>query len=237
MGKVVSLKNLAFSYDEETTDKILSDAYNRSVGDFKSLRNAKRFHIDIKSLQSLLVNIVLSGAFSVNAIKKDASVKSDECTVSLDELSIMIGNTIYHKNISILEFNTVIEGPGKYYYQHDNIARDLLTLDSGLFEVALCLVCHDMRGTINNLVIKDDRNNIDNVIYYLKLYSTHNSSEFKYVSKLLEGIDSLDQFLVKFGYTNNDGSPSLETFKKACEEKIPQVVQFINNITKEVSTL
>lgn len=118
---------------------------------------------------------------------------------------------------TILNQNVVHAEGNNFYYRHESIARDLLRIDERLFDYAFCTVCEDMGAFINNQVGPGGMSNIESVIFYLKQFSSDKDTSSKlYVSETLEGVSTLDDYLKKFGYVDKNEKPSLNEFKKAC---------------------
>lgn len=82
-----------------------------------------------------------------------------------------------------------------------------------------------MGNNIYNKVGSGGRTNIDDVINFMKIYSSGNSSlQNSYVAKLLENVNGLDDFLTKYQYVDKDGNPSLDVFEKVMGSKSDQIL-------------
>lgn len=179
--------------------------------------------------------IVYAGGKAVNYVSDKISSVFDD-SLSMERLSVKIGaftdSKLQENGYArpILAQNTVhIEG-NDYYYRHESIAKDLLRLDSRLFDYAFCNICDDMGPNRGNQVGPGGMSNIESVIFYLKQYSSDKDTESKvYVSEVLDGVSSLDDYLSKFGYVDKEGKPSLNEFRKVCDSNAEVIAAILQS--------
>lgn len=243
MGRVVNVSSLMDVNDKDALVKMVERAQKNSVHITKTVRNSKRFYVDIKKINQLMMVIAISCALNVGAITAAEIVHDvqefDE--PKLEDVSQEISSMIYENSeesmhgvyySSIVSKNKILKNMNdldNYYYNHEGIAKDLLKLDGDAFDYAFCSVCVDMGNNINNLVGVGGRSNIDSVIFYLSLYSSIEGREVNdYVKNAFNGIENLEDYLFKNGYVDKDGEPSVEAFKKSCDERAGEVLASIS---------
>lgn len=249
----------------ETLVISLSNAKKASVkrkDDSKSVERKTVIEIvDLKMIGSKMAAVVLSGVIVVAAVHNTGLVIESGAEMvknigssissvfnndlSMSKLSKEIGALTDSKleengyAQSILSQNTVHTGESNiFYYKHENIAKDLLSLDNRLFDYAFYTVCEDMQPYINNQVGPGGMSNIDSVIFYLKQYSSDKDSNSKaYVSEVLDGVMSLNDYLTKFGYVDKEGKPSLSEFRKVCNDNAELIASILHNGPSEGAKL
>lgn len=218
-------------------------------------------NVDLKKIGNKIAAVVLSGVIVVATVKGAGVViesgaeivKNIETSVSsifnndlsMSKLSKEIGALTDSKleengyARSILNQNTVRTGESNiFYFKHESIARDLLSLDHRLFDYAFYTVCEDMQPYINNQVGPGGMSNIDSVIFYLKQYSSDKDTETKvYVSEILDGVQSLDDYLTKYNYVNKDGTPTIVEYRKACNDNAEVIASILRNGPSEGAKL
>lgn len=244
MSRVVDLQSIMDVNDEDALVKMVNRARDNSVNDKKTVRNAKRFYVDIKELKKLMLVLVTSCALTVGAVGvvNAAQIVKDFDKPKLEDVSQEISSVIYGSSeesmhgvhySSIANKNKVYnrsDDMNSFYYNHEGIAKDLLKLDGDTFDYAFCSVCVDMGKNINNLVGVGGRSNIDSVIFYLSLYSNMEGREINdYVKNAFNGIDNLNDYLVMNGYVDKNGEPSLDAFRKYCNEHASEVLVSIQD--------
>lgn len=243
MDRVVNLHSIMDVNDNEALLKMVKRAQDNSVGAKKTVRNSKRFYVDIKELKKLMVVITVSCALTLGVVGvvQVSQAVQDLDKVKTEDVSEEIASMLYSSSeeslhgayySSILGKNTVHNRNNDqdvYYYNHDGIAKDLLKLEGDAFDYAFCSVCTDMGKNINNLVGVGGRSNIDSVIFYLGLYSSINGKEFNnYVKNAFDGVESLNDYLVLNNYVDRNGEPSFDAFKKYCDERAGEVLASIS---------
>lgn len=242
MGKIVSIDEIINVNDPDALVKMVERAQKNSVGAKKTVRNAKRFFVEMKEIKRLLVAIVVSCALSLgsvtvvnaaNFVNNLDKISTKDVTEEIVSMLYGSGEEILHgaHYSGIVSKNTVFNrnsGSSNYFYNHEGIAKDLLKLDGDSFDYAFYSVCDDMGKNINNLVGVGGRSNIDSVIYYLSLYSNVEGSSFnEYVQSQFSDVSSLNDYLIKNNYVDKNGVPSLEAFRKSCDIKAPEVLTSI----------
>ena len=68
MDRVVNLHSIMDVNDNEALLKMVERAQDNSVGAKKTVRNSKRFYVDIKELKKLMVVITVSCALTVGVV-------------------------------------------------------------------------------------------------------------------------------------------------------------------------
>lgn len=234
-------------YDELEELKNLERARARSVRKERQERRERKTRLlEInaeklkgKAIPALLVGVALVGS----ALFVKGSVDKINSPLSMHILSGDIGSMVssnddpIYSGMSILSQNT-IRIPKGFYYQHEEIAKDLLKIDDRLFDYAFCTVCDEMGANLNNEVGVGGRSNIDSVIYYLKNIASDKDSSLssEYVASKLDGVTSLDDFLLKYGFVDKEGKPSLKEFKATCDKNSQVIADILESSIKDKGT-
>lgn len=195
-------------------------------------------NVNMDDLRRRLAKIVITVvgvlvALNVGLNTIDGLVGDINDPLKMENMSRKIGSIVRQVDDpgmqTILSQNTYRVGDTVMYNQ-EGIAKDLLTFDSSVFDYALCSVCNDMGTNMNNNVGVQGMSNIDSVIYYLKMYSNMDGKYFnQYVSNLFRDVNSLDDYLLKNGYVDGGGNPSIEVFKTACNNNAQNVYDSIKS--------
>ena len=199
-------------------------------------RNTFLENVDFDVLRKRILKIITFGVASLVAINMVFNVKGDlDNPLRMEKMSIELGSMVSEIDSShiqtILDKNTYRSGEYIVYNQ-EGIAKDLLTFDSSIFDYALCSVCNDMGNSMNNNVGIHGMSNIDSVIYFLKMYSGMKGKYFnQYVSNVFSNVDNLNDYLVKNGFVDSKGSPSMDAFKSACDSNAKNVYDSIKSQT------
>ena len=224
-----SLKSI-FDNKEIDLDRfksVVDKARANSVNNSKVERKRVFFNIDMKDLKKVIAGVVISAFVVVSG----ANYVVDKYNDNMVNVSSLIGATIYDdESVSILSHNTGRNGE-VYYYNHDAIARDLLKLDSELFDYAFCSLCNDMGNSIDDRVGISGLSNVDSVIFYLRLYSKVDGIyPNEDISNRLRGINTLDEFLIRNNYVDNAMNPSFASFKNSCDDNVENIQSIIQNL-------
>lgn len=212
----------------------LETARNKSVGVLAILRNTIVERVDINKLKKAIAGVVASAFILVSGV---VLVNEFNDPTNMNNLSREIGGLVREykdgeTKISIVAQNTY-RNEDVAYYNQEQIAIDLLKLDKDIFDYGFCSVCVDMGDNINNKVGVDGKSNIDSVIYYLKKYSGEDSEKFNsYVSEKFKDVNTLNEFLIKNGYLDKDGGPSLDAYIESCEKNAQNVFEIIESQDK-----
>ncbi len=217
-------------------------ARSNSVGASSVIRRTRTNNMEARRIKAKILSIVLSATVIVGSVTlvKNA-VDNLNSPLNMTNLSREIGgivNVVENdildiKNISIVNQNTHRNGD-TFFYNQEDIAKDLLKLDSRLFDYAFCTVCTDMAENINNKVGIGGRSNIDSVIYYLKQYASGDGKlASEYVAEEFKDINSLNEYLVKNGYVNKKGEPSLDKFIEVCNENAEIIRSVLDGESEE----
>lgn len=212
--------------------------------DAKALKNARKNSVDVQlieritstlnvemdTIKKMVAGVVVASLVLAGSVKLVNS--GLDRIQQMPNISQKIGSILYEEetdSLSIVSHNTHRNGNISYYSQ-DAIARDLLRLDSSLFDYAFCAVCNDMGRDINNKVGIGGKSNIDSVIYFLKLYSSIDGGFMNdYVRNSFEGIETLDDYLIKNGYVDKAGNPSYSVFKDYCDENSQVIIDLVQS--------
>lgn len=246
MGKVVSVSDIMDVNDQDALVKMVERARNNSIGVKDTVRNAKRFYVDMREIKKLLSVVIVSCALTLGAVGtiQVSQVIQEKDTIKTEDVTQEIASLLYAngpENLhgahysSIVSKNTIYNNSNdrdNFYYNHEGIAKDLLKLDGDMFDYAFCSVCTDMGKNINNLVGVGGRSNIDSVIFYLGLYSSIEGRANDYIRNSFSGVDNLNDYLVLNNYLDKDGEPSIEEFKKSCDRRAFQVFDSIQKDSK-----
>lgn len=209
-------------------------ALKKSVGVKPTLRNIKIERVDMSNIKKWVVSLLAVGVIVASSV----SVHNYINTPNMNDVSMALGASVMEKNSHSIEHVTTIANQnigigenGTHFYYHDAIARDLLKVDPSMFEYALCTVCNDFGKNINNKVGFGGRSNIDAVIYYLKEYSSNQDGGFYNadISNFFEDVDSFKDFLVKRGFVDKDGGPSMEAFREECDKNTQSIYDILQS--------
>jgi len=214
---------------EKKDTHFLENARKNSIGVELIERITTTLNVDIKVVKNAIVGLIATTLVIANGTKLISSQMNK--TLQMFNVSQEIGSILYDDNrsVSIVSQNTHRNGENSYYSQ-DAIARDLLRLDDNLFDYAFCAVCNDMGKNINNKVGIGGKSNIDSVIYFLKLYSSVDGGFTNdYVRQCFEGVDTLDDYLLKNNYVDKAGNPSYAVFKSYCDENSQVIIDLIQS--------
>jgi len=215
---------------------ILDSARKKSVGAKPVERIVDKKEFSMDAIRVSLVSIMVAATLLAGSVNlTDISINLNS-KLNMHSLSKEIGSIVYNESdnertskISIVSQNTH-GNQGMYYYKQDDIAKDLITLDSSLFDYAFCAVCNDMGNNIYNQVGIGGRSNIDAVIYYLKYYSGIDGTFYnEYVSEAFRDVSSLEEYLIKNNYVDKAGNPSFEVFKQSCNLKAEDIYSILQN--------
>lgn len=230
-----SIEEILKRYDEKEAQEQLARARARSVRAERRERRTRQEKADFQVIKDKLLTVILIGTLLVGGvvIVKGGIDMTANRPLKMENLSGEIGALVNtnkdprYSSMSILAQNTERTQDG-FYYKHEDIAKDLLSLDDSLFDYAFCTICDGMGNNIKNKVGVGGRSNIDAVIYYLKTISGDKSGELSsdYVAREFEGVDELDDYLIKHGYVDKEGKPSIALFKEACDNNA-QVIRDI----------
>lgn len=191
-------------------------------------------NIDMDKLKKCIMGIIVAGLISVSTISIGVNTINEiNNPLNMSNLSREIGGIVSQVDDthlqSIVSQNTHFNGETSYYDQ-EGIAKDLLSLDSSLFDYAFCSVCDDMGSNINNKVGLNGMSNIDTVIYYLNMYSKMDGKYFnQYVSNMFNSVSSLDDYLLKNNFVDGGGNPSIDAFKTACNSNAEAIYDIIKS--------
>jgi len=197
-------------------------------------RETRLENMDMEVLRKRILKIVTTAVGVLVALNMSLNVvDSLNSLLRMENMSREIGSIVRQVEdpgkSTILSQNTYRNANGPYY-NHEGIAKDLLTLDSSVFDYALCAVCNDMGNNINNPVGIHDISNIDYVIFYLKMYSREDGKYFnQYVSEVFRDVNSLNDYLIKNNFVDGGGNPSLDAFKVACNNNAQDVYDIIKS--------
>ena len=209
--------------DIELLQTALEKAKGNSVGDNIDVERVVRtMHVgNVKDLIKGIVGLVLIGSLAIGGVK----IIQD--TVKNNNANIEAKRIIYSLTVgeigSIVSNHTVVnpENRKDYYYQHNEIALDLIKLseiEPLFFDYAFGDVCNSMGTNMNNK-INTGRTNIDEVIYNLRVLSDKGS----YVGIEFRDINSLDDYLIKHNYVTN-GLKDYNKFLKENEDMVNDVI-------------
>ncbi|MCI8331081.1 MAG: hypothetical protein HFE04_03155 [Bacilli bacterium] len=244
MSRVVDLHSMMSVSDVNSLFDMVERARVNSVNAKKLIRSSKRFSVDVNELKKLMFIILASCASMMDSIGEVKSTQSfqDYDNIKLEDVSQAISSMLYGSSegtlhgahySSILSKNKIsdtLNDDNNFRFNHEAIAKDLLKLDGPIFDFAFCSVCVDLGKNINDLVGVGGRTNIDSVIFYLSLYSSIETREVNdYVKKTFDGVDNLNDYLIKYGYVDKNGEPSLEVFRKSCDEHALDVLSSIQD--------
>lgn len=224
--------------DLRITKEELDKARERSLKRANVARKTREEKAKIDIIKKRIAAVVLGATVLVGGVT--FGVKSYNAMTSplnMTSLSREIGaivQTTDDVKLSVLSQNTHRNQNG-YYYNQEEIAKDLLKLDDGLFDYAFCTVCDEMGSNINNKVGVGDRSNIDAVIYYLKDLSSDKDSKFfnEMISKEFANIETFNDYLLSHGYVDKYGGPSIEQFKDYCNSNAQNVLDILENMSQE----
>ncbi len=230
--------------NNEDREAFLKRAKEGSIGVSRTERNTRTYNVDVKRIKAKIIAILMSGALIVGGVTfVKAGIDRFNSPTNMSNMSREIGAIVNQvdgpdemRYISIVSQNTHRNANGPYYSQED-IAKDLLRLDSRIFDYAFCTVCEDMGEDINNKVGVNGLSNIDSVVYYLKELSKNGTIVNDYVSNEFRDVESLEKYLVKYGYVDKDGKASLDKFKKACDEKAESILEIVNESKEKGASL
>lgn len=186
--------------------------------------------LDMKYIKVAIASVLTVGVIVVSGI----GISNHIAKPSMSDVSIEIGMTVMDKDggigCSIANQNSARTENGFFYY-HDAIAKDLLRVEPSLFEYAFCTVCNDFGANINNNVGVGGRSNIDAVIFYLKQYSSNKDSSLfnAEISSFFADVNSLNDFLVKRGFVDKDGGPSIQAFRNECDKNTESIYAMLHN--------
>lgn len=221
-----------YAHARNVFDEYYDDAVNATREERKAVKkNVSSSVIGKKFISFLLIVLLGFGIIKMGIAAHDAL----NSPTRMDNLSQKIGSIVYvmpegyssiydDNEVSILSQNTARNANGPFY-QHDRIAADLAKLPPELFDYALGALCYDMGPNIYNEVAHGGRTNIDGVIDILryKVADPENDNE-RYIAERLNGVESLDDYLTKYGYVDKKGRPDLDLFIKACNNNAEQVL-------------
>ncbi len=201
-------------------------------------RKTKQREVNVDVLKKIISGVLLVSVITVASFGLDKAIEFNS-PLKMENMSKEIYAVIRQvedfKPHTILGQNTRRNGDVVFYDQ-EGIAKDLLSLDSSLFDYALCSVCNEMGNNLNNNVGINGLSNIDAVIYYLRFYSNMEGKYFnQYVSSAFRDVDSLNGYLIKNGYVDSNGNPSMEMFKKASDSNAQVIYDIIKAQSKGAS--
>ena len=227
----IDMSDINSMFKERDAMKIVEN-YSQSMNTTPTRRRPRRKRQNTAKFLLVVAGLVAAGTITINMISNinEASNKSN-----LSDLSRSIGSITYVKDsdfnerydsteISILSQNTK-RNNNVAYYDHDGIAKDLLSLDDRLLDIAFTCTCNDMGENLYNKVGPNGETNVDLVIQSLKTYAEEDS----YAKKDFQNINTLDEWLIKRGYTDSKGKADLNKAVKHYTEEQSIYAQIIES--------
>jgi len=171
----------------------------------KSVEIPKRVVVAVVGAIAIIVIwLIISGTILVQnfGYQLDHTSVRNSTAVLLDKTpnnysqNIVDKNTRYHPQTEV------------YWYENDAIGKDVLSLPDKTFDANLYLVYALMGSNADNAY----NNNFDDVISYISENATEEKHPMAYLR--CHGCSSLSDFLIKNGFVDDKGTPSIESFKK-----------------------
>lgn len=111
-----------------------------------------------------------------------------------------------------------------FWYNNEDIARDILGLPDELFDTVLYITYEDMGPYTNNM---------DDVIRALNNYTAGEADKYPIILGKVEGCNSLNDYLIKNGFVNENGEPSIEKFKEHGITQIRVHQEYLEQMAEE----
>lgn len=155
---------------------------------------------------SLYIGLI-AGTF--NLATSVSTAISNAPTVVIDEYIDENGLNIVSRNTHRTEDNR------NYYYSHQQIAKEILRSDNQEFLIYICF--REMDSKTYEKYSNQEVRNMDDVFYQLNKQSENDSVYKEY--------DSFKEYLIKSGYSNNNGDPDYKMYDHYMQERLLRIIQ------------
>lgn len=106
------------------------------------------------------------------------------------------------------------------------------------FNYSLYTICDSMGSNIDNKVGSNGKSNIDDVLSNLNIFSNaDNELNNKYISAKLKGIEGLDDYLITYGFVDENGNPSRESLKEYCLNNVETIDSLVTSTLERGETI
>lgn len=213
-------------------------SFERQEYERKKKQREKAFRKRVAAI-IVTLGICTTVGFGIGDIVKNA--KDD---TKMSDLSPRIGYTVnvgnedvwtggFRSIVSQNTYRTIVNGENVAAFSHERMAQDLLDVDAQLFDYAFATVCNDMGTDMRTKITGSSgksQSNIDWVIDFVKYYAANGDSETaEYIRTVFSGVEGIDDFLIKFGWTNKDGEPDCSKFVQHEQARGSYIYEFLES--------
>lgn len=171
----------------------------------------------------LTIGITIGGA----RLADEMEYKTDHVTVN-QATAVLLDQTPERYSPDIVDKNTTYNHQtNKYWYDNQDIGKDLLKLPDKTFDANLYLVYALMGNNASN----GYKNNFDEVIRYVAQNADEQNHPMAYLR--CNGCSDLEDLLIKNGFVDSQGSPSLEAFKKFGRAMTSVYAEYLDELADE----
>lgn len=211
-------------YTEAQKRKAYEAAKAKSIQGQRVRRAKQQKMIKNRIIANALI-LVVSTALLYGAINLGSNIKdSYELSNAEEAVGVMLAEGSIH-NPSIVSRNTYrTENNDGFWYKNEDIASDILSLPDETFEAILYITYKDMGPYTNNM---------DDVIYYLNSYTASNPGNNPIAYGRVNGCNSLGDYLVKNGFVDEKGEPSMEKFEEYGKAQIDAHQEYLEQLSEE----
>lgn len=237
------IENIFKKRDMNQYYQYIENAKRQSIKQNRVPKKAKKVtvleNMLFRKIPITICGILITGMIAY--LMYNTTIKPFTDSLAMSNMSKSIGGLVnqdkendplYKRDMTIVAQNTYVVG-GQSAYDHDKIAKDIIDLDDPrLFDYTLCCVYSDMGENVNNSITNHSlvtKSNIDWVISSLKLRCSLKSTEIeRYIADSLDGINSMDEYLIRNGYVDKNMQPDFDAFKTAMEAETETIANLLN---------